>query len=259
MQRRDLVIELLTALVEAAVPTSGDLAGQLRRQRRLPVHFDRQVGRDLKQVQGTTGVAVSGLCEQLEHAGRRHQVAPAEPALAVGEGRLQQQLEIARFQRLEHVDTRAGQQCGVDLEGRILGGGADEDEGAVLDEGQEGVLLRLVEAMHLVQEQHGRPTVGRPRGPGRLDHHANVLDAREYRRERLEARAAGVRDEARQGGLAGARRPPEDHRVRCAGLEQAAQGTAGAKQVRLADDLVEAGRPHAVGQGPPRLGRSGQQ
>jgi hypothetical protein len=32
-----------------------------------------------------------------------------------------------------------------------------KSDGAVLDERQERVLLRLVEAMHLVEEQHGAP------------------------------------------------------------------------------------------------------
>ena len=57
---------------------------------------------------------------------------------------------------LQHVHARARQQRADDLERRILGGRADERQRAVLDVRQEGVLLRLVEAMHLVEEQHGR-------------------------------------------------------------------------------------------------------
>ena len=42
----------------------------------------------------------------------------------------------------------------IDLERRILGGRADEGQRAVLDIRQKGVLLRLVEAMHLIEKQH---------------------------------------------------------------------------------------------------------
>ncbi len=41
----------------------------------------------------------------------------------------------------------------VELEGRVLGGGADQHDRAVLDIGQEAVLLGAVEAMDLVDEQ----------------------------------------------------------------------------------------------------------
>jgi hypothetical protein len=42
---------------------------------------------------------------------------------------------------------------GVELEGRVLGRRADQRDGAVLDVGEEAVLLRAVEAVDLVHEQ----------------------------------------------------------------------------------------------------------
>ena len=60
-------------------------------------------------------------------------------------------------QSAQHVNARARQQRVVELERRVLGGRADEHERAVLDPRQKCVLLRLVEAMHLVEEQHGAP------------------------------------------------------------------------------------------------------
>ena len=51
----------------------------------------------------------------------------------------------------QHLAAR--QQRGVELEARILGGRADERDGAVLDIGQEAVLLGAVEAVDLVHEQ----------------------------------------------------------------------------------------------------------
>ena len=84
---------------------------------------------------------------------------------------------------LEHVDARPRQQRIVHLEGGIFRGRADENQGAVLDVRQEGVLLGLVEAMHLVEEQHG---VARAPQAFRLLHDgANVLDAGQHGRQWL--------------------------------------------------------------------------
>src|SRR5205085_8793428 len=44
-----------------------------------------------------------------------------------------------------------------DLERRVLGRRADERDRPVLDRGQQGVLLRLVEAMYLVDEERRAP------------------------------------------------------------------------------------------------------
>ena len=81
-----------------------------------------------------------------------------------------------------------------------------------------------------------------------LDGGAHVLDAGHHGRQRDELGIAGARDQARERGLAGARRAPQDHRMQAAALEQAAQRLARREQVRLADELVEARGPHAVGQ-----------
>jgi len=66
-------------------------------------------------------------------------------------------------QALEHVDATAGEEGRDDLEGRVLGGRAHQDDRAVLDVREEGVLLRLVEAVDLVHEEHG--ALGGPREP----------------------------------------------------------------------------------------------
>ena len=56
---------------------------------------------------------------------------------------------------MQGVDTAAGEQRRDDLEGRILRGRADQSDGAVLDVGQEGVLLGFVEAVDLIDEEDG--------------------------------------------------------------------------------------------------------
>ena len=68
-----------------------------------------------------------------------------------------------RLRRLQHVHCRARQQRAVHFEGRVLGGGADEGQQALLDKRQEGVLLGLVEAVHFIHEQNGaRPAAPAP-------------------------------------------------------------------------------------------------
>ena len=65
--------------------------------------------------------------------------------------------EVVVVERLQHMHRGARQQRRVDLERRVLGGRADEGEEPRLDVRQERVLLALVEAMHLVDEDDGRP------------------------------------------------------------------------------------------------------
>ena len=81
-------------------------------------------------------------------------------------------------ERLQGVDAAAGEQRGDDLERRVLGGGADQADGAALDVGQKGVLLRLVEAMDLVDEEDGARA--ELRGLFGIDHDLlDLLDAGE--------------------------------------------------------------------------------
>jgi hypothetical protein len=162
-------------------------------------------------------------------------------------GRTARQVRLR--QALQHIDRGARQQRGIDLEGRVLGGGADEGHRAALDIGQEGILLRLVEAMHLVDEQDGAAPLLRHH-LGLLHRLADVLDAGKHRRERDELGIEAIRHQARQRGLADARRAPEDHRMRRARGEGQAQRLALADQMALADHLGsrKRARPHLLRQ-----------
>ena len=158
----------------------------------------------------------------------------------------EQRGEILDRERPQHVHAGARQQRAHHLERRVLGGRADEGERAVLEVRQEGVLLRLVEAVHLVQEQQRRPPVRRARGARRLDRRADVLDAGHDGRQRDELRVGGGRDQARERRLAGARRSPEDQGVQLPGADRGGERLAGTQQVALADELLERARAHAV-------------
>src|SRR6185436_16041934 len=113
--------------------------------------------------------------------------------------------------------------------------------------------LRLVEAVHLVHEQDGAAPAGGERLLGRLHGVADVLDAREHRRERDELRLEALRHQARERGLARARRAPEDHGVRLARLEGEAQRLARPEQVALPDYLVDRLRSQPLGERRRRL------
>src|SRR5688572_28354362 len=94
--------------------------------------------------------------------------------------------------------------------------------------------------MHLVDEQDGVAARALQRRLGGLHRLADVLHAREHRRQGDELGVEGLRHEPGEGDLARARRTPQDHRVRIARLEGHAQRLAGPEQMALADDLVDA-------------------
>ncbi|MET8772118.1 hypothetical protein [Streptomyces sp. NPDC004658] len=60
----------------------------------------------------------------------------------------------------EDEDLGAGEEGAVEFEARVLRGGADQGDRAVLDVGEEAVLLGAVEAVDLVDEQQGALAVG---------------------------------------------------------------------------------------------------
>ncbi len=89
-------------------------------------------------------------------------------------------------ERLEPEQRRAAEQRRVDLEVRVLGGGADQHEQAALDRRQQGVLLGLVEPVDLVEEQDRALPVLAEAVLGLGGHLADVLHAGGHRRQRLE-------------------------------------------------------------------------
>ena len=108
-------------------------------------------------------------------------------------------------------------------------------------------MLRLVEAMHLVDEDD--------RGAAAVLLHlrllngiADVLHAGEHGREHDEMRIDRARHDARQRRLAHARRAPQDHRVQAPRFERRAQCAPRAEQMLLADHLIERAWAQPLGQ-----------
>ena len=138
-----------------------------------------------------------GLVGQGHAAGRTE--APGQPALRVGERPPDDGRDLVVGERLEAPDAHPREERGVHLEVGVLGGRADERDGPVLDVRQQRVLLGLVEAVDLVEEQHGAGAVeGQP--VLRLgDRGAHLDDARHHRRQRDEVGADRIRRGAGRG------------------------------------------------------------
>ena len=151
-------------------------------------------------------------------------------------------------ERLELDDGAAREQGGVDLEVRVLGRGADQRQQAALDAREQRVLLGLVEAVDLVEEEDRPRAVRAEPVAGALEDAADVVDAGRDGRELLERGARRLGDDAGERRLADPRRAVEDHRRRPVALDREPQGRALGEHVPLADELVERARPDALRQ-----------
>ena len=113
---------------------------------------------------------------------------------------------------------------------------------------QKRILLRLVEAVNLVAEQDRAALDQAQAAFGFLDDLAHARDAFGDGAELHECGAGALRDDASEGGFAGAGRPPEDDAAQLVLLDQLAQRLAGTQQMILADELLERGGTHACGE-----------
>ena len=108
----------------------------------------------------------------------------------------------------------------VDLEVRVLGGRADQGDEPLLDRRQERVLLRLVEAVDLVEEEDRARPLRRRAGRGRGRSPRARQPPSRHRRQLLELRARLLGHDARQRRLACSRRAVQDHRADAVGLDR---------------------------------------
>src|SRR5258708_1476861 len=79
-----------------------------------------------------------------------------------------------------------------------------------------------------------------------IDGFAQFGDAGGNRGDRFEDGARLLREQQCDGGFAGPRRPPQDHRMQSASRNHLAEQLAGAEQMLLADDLVERTWTHPI-------------
>ena len=216
--------------------------GQLPRELERPLVAGQHA--DLQRRQRPAGVAVADFGQELR-ARRRAGGPRAGPARAAcPPGAAHQRLDVVGRQRLELKDPAAADQRAVDREERILGGRADQGHDALFDVRQQHVLLGLVEAVDLVDEQQRPASAGGQLVAGVGQHFAQFLHAAGHGAELPELAVALRGQQAGQRRLARARRAVEDHRAQPIGLQQPPQQLALAQEMLLADELVERRRPH---------------
>ena len=121
---------------------------------------------------------------------------------------------------------------------------------------QKIVLLRLVEVVDLVDEEH-RALAETVQALGLVDDLLEVFHAGGHSGEAHAARAAGTGENLRQCRLAAARRSPENQRAQLAGADHAAEKFSWAKQMLLADEFIQRFGAHALGQGNGLVGLPG--
>ena len=157
--------------------------------------------------------------------------------------------ELLDRERLELVHLRARQQRGVDLEVRVLGRRADQRDHALLDAGQQGVLLRLVEAVDLVEEED-RPLSVRAEPLARArEYLSDLRDGRRHGGQLLERRACDAATIRASVVLPAPRWPVEDRRAHAILLDRGAQRRPLAEHLLLPDELLQRLRAHSQGQG----------
>ena len=106
--------------------------------------------------------------------------------------------------------------------------------------GRKRILLGAIEAMDFVDEQQrALPGLAPRRAPPRTPS-SGRRRRRKSPRSARNARSVSLRQQSRDRGLAGARRPPEDHRAERARRQHAGERAIGAEQMILADDLGRA-------------------
>ena len=215
----------------------------------LTLFLDRR-RHGVEQAERLAGIALRQLGEGGEGPlADRH--VPVGEAVRARESTLEKGHQVVGRQRLEDEQTHAREQGRVQLEAGILGGRADERDGAAFDPGQQRILLGLVEAVDLVEEQH-RPAPRRAQQPFRLRHHRFQFAGADPHRAVFQEPGGGVLGhQARQGGLAAAGRAPEQERRQAVALQERPERTSGVEQARVADQIVEALRTQAVGQRSP--------
>ena len=131
-------------------------------------------------------------------------------AFFVRQGAVQQDAGLVLVQPSELENARARDERADDFEIGIFGGRADQRDHAGFDVRQQRVLLGLVPAMDFVHEQDGADVVQAAAFERFGDDFAQVGFACQDGRDGDEVALGAVGDDLRQGGLAGAGRPPQD-------------------------------------------------
>src|SRR5262249_30269541 len=110
-------------------------------------------------------------------------------------------------------------------------------------------LLTPVEMVYFIDEKRGGTGFEPAPIPSLVDDATELWKTSEHRTERHEKRSGVVRKNPSQGGLAGARRPPEDQGRDPIALDRLVEQFPRRQKLGLPDQFVEGARAHSVGQG----------
>ena len=168
-------------------------------------------------------------------------------ALAPLQRPAQQREHIRLGQLAQLIQPRARQQRAVDLERWVLGRGADQGHEPFLDRRQQCVLLGLVEAVDLVEEED-RVALAEPAFACARQHRAHLGAAGFDCAQLLEGGVGAGGDDRASVVLPLPGGPCRIIECGRALLDRGAQRRAGAEQVLLTDELLQAGGAHAGGQ-----------
>ena len=144
---------------------------------------------------------------------------------------------LLRRHGLELKHRAAGQQGSVHIKVRVLRGGGDEGQRAVLHEFQQALLLLLIEVLNLVQVQQNAPW-GQQR-PHVGNDVLHVLQGCGGGVEPVEGLIGLPGDDVGDGGLSGAGGAVEHHIRLRAAVDQPPEHGAGGEQMPLAHHLVQ--------------------
>ena len=151
-------------------------------------------------------------------------------------GAFQQGFQRRVVEPAQHQYLRARQHGTIQLERRIFGGGADQDDGAVFHHGKKRILLAAVEAVDFVHEQQRALPHAAAQARG-VEGFLEVGNARKHSRKLLEMEVEGGGKQPRDSGLAGAGRSPQHDGMRPVRRHHPPDGPFGPDQVILAHDL----------------------
>ncbi len=168
--------------------------------------------------------------------------------LFVREGSLHQGHELFGSQLPEDHDTATGQEGGVELKRRVLGGRSDQDDVAGFHVREKRILLCLVEAVDLIDEQERSSPVHPPLLLGLLHDRFDLLDAGDDGAEGNEVGVGALGDDAGQRRFAGARWPPQNEGADPVLLDRRAERGVLTENLFLTQDFVEIPGAHPLGE-----------
>ena len=163
----------------------------------------------------------------------------------LGDGTLQESLQVFLLQRFEHIELATGKERTDYLERGIFRGSTNQGDNTLLYRPQQRVLLALGEAMNLINKQDRRSRIEESATLRSLYHLAHILYATGNGRKGVERDLQGLGYDLSQSSLAHSRRSPENKRGYAPCVYHLAQYGTLTHQMLLSDIIGERARSHS--------------